>query len=69
MLIFYVTTDFFKFVLGIASVASGMSSYIDTLVDGKIKITLADCMAINIPYLTSSPDFLALGIIVLITSK
>lgn len=53
--------------LGIASVASGMSSYIDTLVDGKIKITLADCMAINIPYLTSSPDFLALGIIVLIT--
>ncbi|CAG9864956.1 unnamed protein product [Phyllotreta striolata] len=53
--------------LGIASVASGMSSYIDTLFDSRIKTTLGTYLGINVPYLSSSPDILALGIIIFIT--
>ncbi|XP_057668826.1 high affinity cationic amino acid transporter 1-like [Diorhabda carinulata] len=54
-------------VLGASSVASGMSSYLDTLVDRKISTTLRYWFPMDLPYLVSSPDFLALGIIMLLT--
>ncbi|CAH1279466.1 unnamed protein product [Diabrotica balteata] len=54
-------------VLGAASVASGMSSYIDALFEKKIALTIASWFSIDVPYLTHTPDVLALAIIVLLT--
>lgn len=57
-----------EYVIGTASVARGYSGYIDSLFDGVIAEHLNATLPIHIPHLSSYPDFLALGITLLLTS-
>lgn len=58
-----------EYVIGTASVARGYSDYIDSLLGSPIKQYLTKIMPINIAYISGYPDFLALGITLLLTGK
>lgn len=56
-----------EYVIGTASVARGYSGYIDSLFGGTIARHLNETLPIHVPSLSSYPDFLALGITLLLT--
>ncbi|KAJ8917752.1 hypothetical protein NQ315_005203 [Exocentrus adspersus] len=56
-----------EYVIGSASVARGLSLYLDTLINGTLQNTFEDIAPINVPYLSSYFDFLAFGISVLLS--
>nr|CAD7601137.1 unnamed protein product [Timema genevievae] len=55
-----------EYVIGTASVARGLSNYIDALTDNVMHKTMVEVMPININFLSDYPDFLAFGIIMLL---
>ncbi|XP_013773608.1 cationic amino acid transporter 2-like [Limulus polyphemus] len=56
-----------EYVIGTASVARGYSGYIDSLTNGTIERTLIELLPINNTGISAYPDFLALGITLLLT--
>lgn len=56
-----------EYVIGTSSVARAFSTYFDSLVDKKIQHFFHDYMPINIPGLSTYPDFFAFSITLLIT--
>ncbi|XP_057668069.1 cationic amino acid transporter 2-like isoform X2 [Diorhabda carinulata] len=56
-----------EYVIGTASVARGMSSYLDALVDKKIKNQLTEWMPIDISFLSPYPDFLSFIFVMVLT--
>ncbi|KAI2796808.1 High affinity cationic amino acid transporter 1 [Blomia tropicalis] len=56
-----------EYVIGTASVARGYSHYINSLVDGSIQSFMRQHMPMDVPGLSSYPDFLALGITITLT--
>ncbi|CAG9862945.1 unnamed protein product [Phyllotreta striolata] len=56
-----------EYVIGTASVASGMSNYINSLVDNKIKDTLQEWMPMNVSFLSPYPDFLSFIFVMILT--
>ncbi|CAG9865154.1 unnamed protein product [Phyllotreta striolata] len=56
-----------EYVIGTASVASGMSSYIDSLVDKKIQKSFREAMPIDISFLSPYPDFLSFTFVMVLT--
>ncbi|KAJ8985024.1 hypothetical protein NQ317_016935 [Molorchus minor] len=56
-----------EYVIGTASVARGLSNYVDALADKKIKSTLTEWMPINISFLSPYPDFLSFGVVMLLS--
>ncbi|KAJ8966968.1 hypothetical protein NQ314_003191 [Rhamnusium bicolor] len=56
------------FFRGTASVARGLSNYVDALADKKIRSALTDWMPMNISFLAPYPDFLSFGVVMLLTA-
>ncbi|XP_047533228.1 cationic amino acid transporter 3 [Vanessa atalanta] len=56
-----------EYVIGTASVAKGMANYIDSLFNNTMAITMRKMVPINISFLANYPDFLAFGLVLLIT--
>lgn len=56
-----------EYVIGTASVARGYSGYIDSLVNGTIARHFREWMPFNVSHMSEYPDFLALGITLLLT--
>lgn len=54
---------------GTASVARGLSSYIDALIDNVMENKMRELMPINIEFLSSYPDFFSFGVIMLLACK
>ncbi|XP_074026550.1 cationic amino acid transporter 2 [Leptinotarsa decemlineata] len=57
-----------EYVIGTASVARGMSNYIDSLANKKIRETFTDWLPMNISFLAPYPDFLAFLLVILLTA-
>ncbi|XP_046390776.1 high affinity cationic amino acid transporter 1 [Ischnura elegans] len=57
-----------EYIIGTASVARGLSSYIDSLVNHTMENTLREVMPIDVSFLSPYPDFLSVGIILLLTA-
>lgn len=55
------------FILGTASVARGLSGYFDSLIDKNMSKTLTEALPINVNFLGDYPDFLAFGMVLLLT--
>jgi amino acid transporter len=58
-----------EYAIGSASVAKGISTYVDALVNNRISDVFRDIFPINVQYFGQYADFLALGIIVFISRK
>ncbi|XP_023247415.1 cationic amino acid transporter 3 [Copidosoma floridanum] len=56
-----------EYVIGTASMARGISSYIDVLTNNTIRNALQSSMPINVPFLSKYPDFFALAMVALLT--
>ncbi|XP_063228233.1 cationic amino acid transporter 2-like [Bacillus rossius redtenbacheri] len=56
-----------EYVIGTASVARGLSNYVDSLTDKVMHDRLIEVMPIRIKFLSEYPDFLAFGIVMLLT--
>lgn len=56
-----------EYVIGTASVARGLSNYIDALVDNSMRKSMVAVMPINIDFLSDYPDFLSFGFVLLLT--
>lgn len=56
-----------EYAIGSASVAKGISNYIDRIVDNKISEFWTDVVPINVPFFGKYADFFALGIIILVS--
>ena len=54
---------------GTASLARGLSDYIDALANNTISETLTDRFPINVPFLSKYPDFLSLIFVLLLTGN
>lgn len=54
--------------LGTASLARGLSDYIDALANNAISDALTDAMPVNVNFLSKYPDFLSLAFVALLTS-
>lgn len=57
----------FSHFAGTASIARGLSNYIDSLVDRKIRTTFAEWMPMQINFLAPYPDFLSFSFVVMLT--
>ncbi|XP_043685322.1 cationic amino acid transporter 3 [Vespula pensylvanica] len=55
-----------EYVIGTASVARGLSNYIDALIGNIMGKTLQSIMPINISFLSEYPDFFAFGMVMLL---
>ncbi|XP_043502159.1 cationic amino acid transporter 3 [Polistes fuscatus] len=55
-----------EYVIGTASVARGLSNYIDALIGNVMGKTLHSIMPINISFLSEYPDFFAFGMVMLL---
>lgn len=53
--------------IGTASVARGLSEYVDAMINNTMKDNLHSLMPINVPYLADYPDFFAFGVIILLS--
>lgn len=53
--------------LGMSSVANALSQYIDSLTGKKIQAALINILPFNSPMLGPYPDFLALGLVLVVT--
>lgn len=58
-----------EYVIGTASVARGYSNYIDSLINGTVQTHLRHYLPIDVPGLSSYPDFMAFCITFALTSK
>ncbi|KRT78979.1 Amino acid permease, partial [Oryctes borbonicus] len=56
-----------EYVIGTASLARGLSDYIDALANNTISNTLRDVMPIDVNFLSTYPDFLSLAFVILLT--
>ncbi|XP_023227602.1 cationic amino acid transporter 2-like [Centruroides sculpturatus] len=56
-----------EYAIGTASVARGYSGYVDSLIGNKIQNFFEKVMPIDIPNMSSYPDFFAFGIVMLLT--
>ncbi|XP_026331681.1 cationic amino acid transporter 2-like, partial [Hyposmocoma kahamanoa] len=56
-----------EYVIGTASVAKGMSNYIDTLFNKTMETTMTELAPINVSFLAKYPDFFAFTLVMLIT--
>ncbi|KAM7357399.1 cationic amino acid transporter slimfast isoform 1-T3 [Cochliomyia hominivorax] len=57
-----------EYVIGTASVARGLSGYFDSLIDKNMSKALTEAVPINVDFLGHYPDFLAFGMILLLTA-
>ncbi|XP_071446749.1 cationic amino acid transporter 2 [Hetaerina americana] len=57
-----------EYIIGTASVARGLSSYIDSLVNHTMQNALREAMPMDVSFLSNYPDFLSVGIILLLTA-
>ncbi|XP_066995786.1 cationic amino acid transporter 2 [Anabrus simplex] len=57
-----------EYIIGTASVARGLSNYIDNLIGCKMERFMTEIMPINIGFLSPYPDFLAFGIVMLLSA-
>lgn len=55
-----------EYVIGTSSVARGLSGYIDSLIDGKMKAFWRDLLPIDVSFLAEYPDFFSFGIILVL---
>lgn len=55
-----------EYVIGTAGVARGLSNYIDALSNNSMKNALTDAMPINVDFLSSYPDFLSFGLVMIL---
>ncbi|XP_017887715.1 cationic amino acid transporter 3 [Ceratina calcarata] len=55
-----------EYVIGTASVARGLSNYLDALIGNAISKTLQSAMPINVSFLSEYPDFFAFGVVMLL---
>jgi amino acid transporter len=58
-----------EYVLGTASVANALSQYIDSFTGRKIRAFMTLNLPMTIPHLGPYPDFLAFGLVVVVTSE
>lgn len=58
-----------EYAIGSASVAKGISNYVDAIVDHRISNVFLDIVPIHVPYFGQYADFFALGIIIVISRK
>ncbi|XP_065360956.1 cationic amino acid transporter 3 [Calliphora vicina] len=56
-----------EYVLGTASVARGLSGYFDSLIDKNMSKALTEAVPIKVDFLGEYPDFLAFGVVLLLT--
>lgn len=56
-----------EYVIGTASVARGLSGYLDFLLDNKMSAALKESMPITAGFLGDYPDFLSFGMVLLLT--
>ncbi|CAF4908035.1 unnamed protein product [Pieris macdunnoughi] len=56
-----------EYVIGTASVAKGMSNYIDSICNNTMARTLTAAAPINVSFLAEYPDFFAFGLVLVIT--
>lgn len=63
------STYWIFFCLGTASVARGLSNYIDALADHKIREAFRDWMPMDVSFLSEYPDFLSFILVMLLTGK
>ncbi|XP_014474610.1 PREDICTED: cationic amino acid transporter 3 isoform X2 [Dinoponera quadriceps] len=57
-----------EYVIGTASVARGLSNYIDVLIGNVIGNTMRSLMPINVTFLSQYPDFFAFGMVMLLVA-
>lgn len=55
-----------EYVIGTASVARGLSGYLDALINNTMSTTLKNTMPINVAFLGEYPDFFACGMVILL---
>ncbi|XP_068083130.1 cationic amino acid transporter 2 isoform X2 [Anabrus simplex] len=55
-----------EYVIGTASVARGLSNYIDTLTNGTMERAMRDAIPIDIDFLSPYPDFLSFGMVMIL---
>ncbi|XP_012138102.1 cationic amino acid transporter slimfast [Megachile rotundata] len=55
-----------EYIIGTASVARGLSSYLDALIGNAIENALTSVMPIHVKFLSTYPDFFAFGVVVLL---
>ncbi|XP_055904152.1 cationic amino acid transporter 2-like [Eupeodes corollae] len=55
-----------EYVIGTASVARGLSGYLDQLINNTMATTLKDVMPINVAFLGDYPDFFAAGMVIIL---
>lgn len=55
-----------EYIIGTASVARGLSSYLDALIGNAIENALTSAMPINVKFLSTYPDFFAFGVVILL---
>ncbi|XKL65754.1 hypothetical protein PGB90_009174 [Kerria lacca] len=56
-----------EYAIGTASVAKGLSNYLDILFDNVMQKTLTNWMPIHVSFLSSYPDFFASGLVILLS--
>ncbi|XP_044584976.1 cationic amino acid transporter 3-like [Cotesia glomerata] len=55
-----------EYVIGTASVARGLSNYVDSLIDNKMRNYFHSIMPIEVSFLSDYPDFFAFGVVMLL---
>ncbi|XP_034938009.1 cationic amino acid transporter 3-like [Chelonus insularis] len=55
-----------EYVIGTASVARGLSNYVDSLIENKMRDYFQSVMPINVPFLSDYPDFFAFLVVMLL---
>lgn len=56
-----------EYVIGTASVAKGLSNYIDALLEYPMKRTMTELFPINVSFLSEFPDFLSFSVVLLLS--
>ncbi|CAD6215850.1 GSCOCG00000666001-RA-CDS [Cotesia congregata] len=56
-----------EYVIATASVARGLSNYVDSLIDNQMKIYFQSVMPINVSFLSKYPDFFAFSVVMLLS--
>ncbi|XP_018800354.1 PREDICTED: cationic amino acid transporter 3 [Bactrocera latifrons] len=57
-----------EYVIGTASVARGLSGYFDALIDNSMSKALTEAIPMHVDFLAKYPDFLAMGVILLLAA-
>jgi amino acid transporter len=58
-----------EYVIGTASVAKGLSNYIDALLEYPMKRTMTELFPMNVSFLSEFPDFLSFSVVLLLSSE